>query len=148
MKSALVFALVTLSACGAKSPPPPSQPPSPAPPGATGPHVELVDGIHHLTAANLALLYHGPADGAPRCMSFTKAAGQARGVEVTQLHTDSLCDQLGLEVGDVLTEVNGFPVLTLEQGRQVADKLREAASFEVVINRGGKALVLRYQVAY
>lgn len=132
--------------------PPEDAPPTTAPPAERAPAaasiVEIEPRFYAMTPDTFARLIAAPADGAAPCIrvaAFTGSDG-IKGLEVQEISAGSLCAQLRLQLGDVLTEVNGFPLPSMEEAAKVFEKLREATSFEALLDRRGAALMLRYQV--
>ncbi len=72
--------------------------------------------------------------------------GQTNGFVVKMIQRTSLLGQLGLQVGDVVTKVNGIDLNSPEKALQVFQQLREARRLSVDLMRGGQPLSLQYQV--
>ena len=72
--------------------------------------------------------------------------GQTNGFVVKMIQPRSLLGQLGLQVGDVVTQVNGVELNSPEKALQVFQQLREARRLSVNLLRGDKPLSLQYEV--
>jgi general secretion pathway protein C len=72
--------------------------------------------------------------------------GQTSGFVVRMIQPRSLLGQLGLQVGDVVTQVNGVELNSPEKALQIFQQLREARRLSVDLLRGGQPLSLQYEV--
>lgn len=72
--------------------------------------------------------------------------GQTNGFVVKMIQPRSFLGQLGLKVGDVVTQVNGVELNSPEKALQVFQQLREARRLSVNLLRGDKPLSLQYEV--
>jgi general secretion pathway protein C len=72
--------------------------------------------------------------------------GQTNGFVVKMIQPRSLLGQLGLQVGDVVTQVNGVELNSPEKALQVFQQLREARRLSVDLLRGNQPLSLQYEV--
>jgi general secretion pathway protein C len=71
--------------------------------------------------------------------------GHFRGCRVMKPEDPTFLKSLGLEPGDILTEVNGVPLdTTQDYGAELFDTLRGAGRLAYTIRRGSEILVLSY----
>jgi len=73
-------------------------------------------------------------------------SNRAAGIEVTDVPTGSIFSQMGIRDGDVLREVNGTPLTTIQRAADVLDALRHEDRVEVRLDRRGRSLTLTYFV--
>jgi type II secretory pathway component PulC len=69
-----------------------------------------------------------------------------RGIRLQGIRLDTIFAQTGLEDGDVLLEVNGTGFTTPEDALRIYDRLRGADDIRIEIVRGGRPMLLRYQI--
>ena len=72
--------------------------------------------------------------------------GQTEGFVVRMIRPRSLLALLGLQVGDVVKQVNGVQLDSPEKALQIFQQLREARHFTISLVRGGKQMNLEYDV--
>jgi hypothetical protein len=72
--------------------------------------------------------------------------GQTQGFKLFGIRPDSVPKALGLENGDLLLEVNGNPLASLDQTLELYTKLRDASTFNLLIERKGKRHTLELTV--
>lgn len=71
--------------------------------------------------------------------------GETLGIRLFGIRPDSLLTQLGLENGDRLDVINGFPLASPEQALQAYAQLRTADAFTLTVQRRGNTLNLDYR---
>jgi serine protease Do len=67
------------------------------------------------------------------------------GVVVTRVADGSPAGEAGMQVGDVITEVNRKPIVTLRDFQKVSDKLSSRDPALVLVHRNGRNLYLTIQ---
>ncbi len=72
--------------------------------------------------------------------------GRAEGFVVRMIQPRSLLSRLGLQVGDVVMQVNGVSLDSPEKALQIFQQLREARQITVSLTRGGTPLSFSYEV--
>jgi type II secretory pathway component PulC len=79
----------------------------------------------------------------------TQAAVRATGdgFQLTRVRAGSLPALLGLQRGDVLTEVNGQSLDSVDKVLTMATKLRRASTLEVTLMRSGKQVRKEIQIS-
>jgi type II secretory pathway component PulC len=65
------------------------------------------------------------------------------GLRAKRLTTGSIWDQMGIEVGDLLIEINGEPVDSMNAWRRVLQTAQDETDIAVVVQRGEEALAMR-----
>ena len=60
-----------------------------------------------------------------------KVPGDVKGVVVMSINDGSLAKRVGLEIGDVITSLNGKPVSSIESLKQVLDTLKKGETFAI-----------------
>lgn len=73
-------------------------------------------------------------------------SGETYGFRLLEIQPDSIYTQLGLQVMDVITGVNGTPVTTQQQALEMYQTLRNAPNIKITVERGGKTEDLSYTV--
>lgn len=73
-------------------------------------------------------------------------SGETYGFRLLEIQPDSIYTQLGLQVMDVITAVNGTPVTTQQQALEMYQTLRNAPNIKITVERGGKTEDLAYTV--
>ena len=76
----------------------------------------------------------------------TDTAGKPNGYKVVSVDGGSLAQKLGIRADDVLQEVNGYELKTIEDTKKAHDALKNASKFEVKVFRQGKVETLRYEI--
>jgi type II secretory pathway component PulC len=71
---------------------------------------------------------------------------QLTGLRVAWMANSPLTEKAGFEVGDVITAVNGKPILDPRHMREIAQEVFEAPHVDVTIERAGRETTLRYQM--
>lgn len=74
-------------------------------------------------------------------------SGEIYGFRVMEMQPGSIYSQLGLQVQDVLTGVNGTPVTSAQQAMEMYNTLRNSDSIEISVERGGQNQKLKYKIA-
>lgn len=74
------------------------------------------------------------------------ATGEMLGYEIFAIRQGSLFEQLGLQNGDVISEVNGTKVTNPGQAMSMFGKLKKASDINITINRNGRSEDLEYQI--
>jgi len=72
--------------------------------------------------------------------------GQTQGFVVRMIRPGSLFAMLGIQVGDVLREVNGVTLDTPEKALQIFQQLREAKQIQIALERGEEPQVFSYEI--
>jgi general secretion pathway protein C len=70
--------------------------------------------------------------------------GQMVGVQVNSIKEGSLFEQIGLEDGDVITELNGIAIDSPEQSARILQEFSEASEFDVVVDKNGSLSTLQF----
>lgn len=73
-------------------------------------------------------------------------SGETYGFRLLEIQPDSIYTQLGLQVMDVITGVNGTPVTTQQQALEMYQTLRNSPNIKITVERGGKSEELSYTV--
>ena len=68
------------------------------------------------------------------------------GFRLLEIQADSIYTQLGLQVMDVITSVNGTPVTSTQQALEMYQALRNSPNIKLGVERGGKTEELSYTV--
>lgn len=68
--------------------------------------------------------------------------GEMLGMKVDAIKSDSLFEKVGLQNGDIITEVNGIVVDRVEATSAIFDELSTADALNIVTSRGGSTLKL------
>ncbi len=76
--------------------------------------------------------------------SFTN--GEADGFKLFAIRPDSLYSKMGIENGDVVQKINGFPMNSPDKALEVYQKLKTSDSIEVELTRQGQKQTLSYQI--
>ena len=74
-------------------------------------------------------------------------AGQSSGYRVNNVKQDSILFKLGIRDEDIVTEVNGIAVNSPDSVIQAYLQAKDSSDVQVVIERGGRQEILRYQIA-
>ena len=69
--------------------------------------------------------------------------GEAGGLRVVWLGEGSFYEQLGIEVGDVLLEVNGIGLDSAEASDETLEAFSSAAALDIVIRSGDRTITLQ-----
>ena len=64
------------------------------------------------------------------------------GMKVDTIKTDSLLEKIGLQNGDIITEVNGIVVDRLEATSKIFEELSSAKEINVAATRGNEGVIL------
>jgi general secretion pathway protein C len=72
--------------------------------------------------------------------------GQTDGFVVRMIRPGSLFSMLGLQVGDVLRDINGVKLDTPEKALQVFQQLREARQISIALERQGTPQTFSYEI--
>ncbi|MFO7983703.1 MAG: type II secretion system protein GspC [Desulfuromonadales bacterium] len=72
--------------------------------------------------------------------------GSTEGFMVRMIRPNSLLDQLGLQVGDIVMEVNGVEMTSPEKALQIFTQLRDARNISLGLVRNGEQLSFDYAV--
>lgn len=79
-----------------------------------------------------------------RLGQLTAASGG--GMLVTDASSGSLADKLGLQVGDLLRNVNGQPVSSMADLSRIYQRFKQTSLVQLDITRSGRLIQLRYTV--
>ena len=63
--------------------------------------------------------------------------GNTDGFSISQVEPGSVFDQLGLQNGDLLTQIDGQPVTNPMQAMGLMQSMKTAPAIDLTINRGG-----------
>lgn len=88
-----------------------------------------------------SILYQARAVPAKR-----PGSGETYGFRLLEIQPDSIYTQLGLQVMDVITSVNGSPVTSAQQALEMYQALRNSPNIKLGVERGGKTEELSYTV--
>ena len=72
--------------------------------------------------------------------------GESVGFKLFAIRPGSLYSKIGIENGDEINKINGFPMNSPDKALEVYQKLKSANSIEVEINRQGQKKKLTYQI--
>lgn len=72
--------------------------------------------------------------------------GTTDGFEVKMLRPNTIFTALGLQIGDVIKQVNGLPLDSPEKALQIFQQLREAQHIVIAVVRGDAPLSLEYNL--
>ena len=73
---------------------------------------------------------------------YDKASGEMLGMKVDTIKADSLLEKIGLQNGDIITEVNGIVVDRLEATSKIFEELSSAKEINVAATRGDDGVIL------
>jgi len=76
----------------------------------------------------------------------TRVEWQGDRFELQRVAEGDLAAELGVQDGDVLSEINGYPLSSMEEVVKAYDALREESSLAVAVMRGDATLVLTYRI--
>jgi type II secretion system protein C len=68
------------------------------------------------------------------------------GFEIARIRAGSWADQLGLRSGDVLTGINGLPLVTVDDALAAYTRLRSTRHLALEVNRRGARLTVEYVI--
>jgi S1-C subfamily serine protease len=68
--------------------------------------------------------------------------GQMQGMRVDSIKADSVFQKVGLQNGDVITEVNGIVIDRVEATSAIFDEFATAEQIDIAALRGGSAVKL------
>ncbi len=88
-----------------------------------------------------SILYQARAVPAKR-----PGSGETYGFRLLEIQPDSIYTQLGLQVMDVITGVNGSPVTSTQQALEMYQALRNSPNIKLNVERGGKNEEMSYTV--
>ncbi len=88
-----------------------------------------------------SILYQARAVPAKR-----PGSGETYGFRLLEIQPDSIYTQLGLQVMDVITGVNGSPVTSTQQALEMYQALRNSPNIKLNVERGGKTEEMSYTV--
>lgn len=88
-----------------------------------------------------SILYQARAVPAKR-----PGSGETYGFRLLEIQPDSIYTQLGLQVMDVITGVNGSPVTSTQQALEMYQALRNSPNIKLNVERGGKTEEMTYTV--
>ncbi len=71
---------------------------------------------------------------------------QTTGFQIRMIQRGSFIEQLGLQKGDILREVNGVALNSPEKALQVFGQLRQAKQISIGLERRGKAMTFAYEI--
>jgi general secretion pathway protein C len=76
--------------------------------------------------------------------SFTN--GESDGFKLFAIRPGSLYSKIGIQNGDVIHKINGFPMNSPDKALEIYQKLKSASSIEVEVTRNGRSKKLNYQI--
>jgi general secretion pathway protein C len=77
-----------------------------------------------------------------RIVPFYDDTGEMQGMKVDAIKSDSVFEKVGLQNGDVITEVNGIVIDRLEATSAIFDEFATAEEISVAARRGSEAVIL------
>ena len=72
--------------------------------------------------------------------------GQANGFKLFSIKPDSLYSKIGIQNGDVIQSINGFDMNSPDKALEAYTKLRNAASIDLQVERGGQTVSMNYGI--
>lgn len=72
--------------------------------------------------------------------------GKTSGFMVKMIQPGTLLGQLGLQVGDILHEINDVPLDSPEKALQIFQQLRQARQVNIALERSGAPMTFRYEI--
>lgn len=72
--------------------------------------------------------------------------GRMAGFRVSQIDKDSLADRLGVQDGDIIKQVDGQPINSIEKAIQVYKRVRNKQAVSVDVQRDGQMTTLTYEI--
>ena len=72
--------------------------------------------------------------------------GEADGFKLFAIRPGSLYSKMGIENGDVIQKINGFPMNSPDKALEVYQKIKTSDSIEVELTRQGKKKRMTYQI--
>lgn len=73
-------------------------------------------------------------------------SGEIYGYRVVEMQPNSIYTQLGLQVMDVITGVNGTPVTNPQQAMELYQTLRNSSNVKLQLERGGRNISVDYKI--
>jgi len=73
-------------------------------------------------------------------------SGEIYGWRLLEIQPNSIYTQLGLQVMDVITGVNGSPVTSAQQAMEMYGALKNSSNIKIQVERGGKNESMEYNV--
>lgn len=73
-------------------------------------------------------------------------SGEIYGYRLVEMQPNSIYTQLGLQVMDVITGVNGTPVTNPQQAMELYQTLRNSPNVKIQVERGGRNQTLDYKI--
>lgn len=101
---------------------------------------EVATELEHMTA-NLAEIA-GQVNPQP----VTNDQGKVIGYTADALHTIPLAQKIGLQDGDVVTQVNGRPVDSMERLTEIINQYQNADTFRITLLRDGKPKIITFKL--
>ncbi|MBW7875256.1 MAG: hypothetical protein H3C47_04620 [Candidatus Cloacimonetes bacterium] len=75
-------------------------------------------------------------------------SGRADGFKVLHVNPRSFIESVGIRSGDVIKSINGEVVDSMQKGYEIFNRIRNDVSLDVVVERGGQTVPLRYEMRY
>ena len=72
--------------------------------------------------------------------------GESNGFKLFAIRPGSLYSKLGIQNGDIIHKINGFPINSPDKALEVYQKLKNARSVEIDLTRRGKNQKLNYRI--
>jgi general secretion pathway protein C len=72
--------------------------------------------------------------------------GEIYGYRIVEMQPNSIYTQLGLQVMDVITGVNGTPVTNPQQAMEMYQTMRNSPAIKIQVERGGRNQEMNYRV--
>ena len=72
--------------------------------------------------------------------------GSYDGYRLSAIRRNTLPDKLGIKNGDIVHEVNGMPLTSLDGAMQALEALRSESDLEAVVTRRGERVTLKYTI--
>jgi general secretion pathway protein C len=75
-----------------------------------------------------------------------RARGTKEGMRLSGIKPDSVLSEIGMQNGDLLSDINGFDMSDPEKAVDAYAKLRKAGKLDITMNRGGSPVTIKIQI--
>lgn len=82
-----------------------------------------------------------------RVLPARRSNGDIYGYRLVEVQPNSIYTQLGLQVGDTITSVNGTPVTSPQQAMEMYTTLRNSNNIKIGVEQGGRSKELSYKIS-
>jgi general secretion pathway protein C len=72
--------------------------------------------------------------------------GESNGFKLFAIRPGSLYSKLGIQNGDIIHKINGYPMNSPDKALEIYQKLKNARSIDIELTRRGKSKKLNYQI--